>query len=262
MSHRHEEGVDMSSQNLESLLQKSGDTVQLLRNSQIGAYVYPVVPSEFSNWRSEQQAWRQSAVLFDQTHHMAEITIRGPEALQLCSHSTINTFKNFAPGKAKQMVPTSHDGYVIGDGILFYLDKDELLFVGRAPTVNWLQFQAQTAGFKVDVIRDDRSPSHPYGKPVSRRHYRYQIQGPTAPQVLEKLHGGPLPDVKFFTFDTITIKGRKVRALRHGMSGAPGLEIWGPYEDRDEIRSAIIEAGKDFGLVVVGARCYSSNTLE
>jgi vanillate/3-O-methylgallate O-demethylase len=46
------------------------------------------------------------------------------------------------------------------------------------------------------------------------------------------------------------------------MSGAPGLEIWGPYEERDEIRSAIIEAGAECGLVVVGSRTYASNTLE
>ena len=57
--------------NLEELLQKAGNTVDLLRNSQIGAYVYPVVPTEFSNWRTEQQGWRRTAVLFDQTHHMA-----------------------------------------------------------------------------------------------------------------------------------------------------------------------------------------------
>ena len=116
------------------------------------------------------------------------------------------------------MVPCSYDGYVIGDGILFYLAENELLFVGRAPTVNWLQFQAETGGFKVDVIRDDRSPSHPRGKAVMRRHYRYQIQGPNAAQVLERLNGGPMPDVKFFNMDTINIKGRKVRALatRHG----------------------------------------------
>ncbi len=252
----------MSQPSLESLLQASGNPVKMLRNSQLGAYVYPVVPSEFSNWRDEQRAWRESAVLFDQSHHMAELTVKGPDAAKLMSYCTINSFQNFAPGKAKQMVPCSYDGYVIGDGILFYPEKNEMLFVGRAPTVNWLQFQASTGGFKVDVIRDDRSPSHPRGKAVTRRHYRYQVQGPNAAQVLTKLNGGPLPDIKFFNFDVINVKGRKVRALRHGMAGAPGLEIWGPYAESDEVREAILEAGRDFGLVQVGSRAYASNTLE
>ncbi len=252
----------MSQPNLESLLQASGNPVKMLRNSQLGAYVYPVVPSEFSNWRDEQRAWRESAVLFDQSHHMAELTVRGPDAAKLMSYCTINSFQNFTPGKAKQMVPCSYDGYVIGDGILFYTDKNEMLFVGRAPTVNWLQFHASTGGYKVDVIRDDRSPSHPRGKAVTRRHYRFQVQGPNAAQVLTKLNGGPLPDIKFFNFDVINVKGRKVRALRHGMAGAPGLEIWGPYAESDEIREAILEAGRDFGLVQVGSRAYASNTLE
>lgn len=252
----------MSQESLETLLKKAGNLVQHLRNSQIGAYVYPVVPMEFTNWRDEQRAWRDTAVLYDQSHHMAELTVKGPDALNLISHSTINSFAKFGPNKAKQMVPCSYDGYVIGDGILFYLAENELLFVGRVPTVNWLQFQAETGGFKVDIIRDDRSPSHPRGNPVVRRHYRYQIQGPNATQVLERLHGGALPDIKFFNLGEINIKGRKVRALRHGMAGAPGLEVFGPYAERDEIREAILEAGRDFNLVQVGARAYSSNTLE
>src|SRR3954469_14226464 len=114
--------IVMTAKNLEEVLKAAGNPVQMLRNSRIGAYVYPVVPSEFHNWRDEQRAWRETAVLFDQSHHMAELTVKGPDALKLISYTTINSFANFQPNKAKQMVPISHDGYVIGDGILFYLD--------------------------------------------------------------------------------------------------------------------------------------------
>jgi len=252
----------MQHRSLNDLLQSVENPVRMLRNSQIGAYVYPVVPTEFSNWRAEQQAWRESAVLFDQSHHMAEITLTGPDALKLCSHATINSFTNFVPGKAKQMIPVSHDGFVIGDGILFYLAENELLFVGRAPTVNWLQFHAETGGYDVAVFRDDRSPSQPNGRSVTRRHFRYQVQGPHAASVLTKLNGGSLPDIRFFHFDWINVAGHRTRALRHGMAGEPGLELFGPYELRDEIRAAILEAGKDVGIVAVGSRTYASNTLE
>ena len=60
--------------------------------------------------------------------------------------------------------------------------------------------------------------------------------------------------------DVIKIDGRKVRALRHGMAGAPGLEIWGPYEEGEEIRDSIVEAGKEFDLVQVGSRAYRDRT--
>jgi len=252
----------MTAKTLQDVLDAAADPVRMLRNSRLGAYVYPVVPGEFTNWRDEQRAWRTTAVLFDQSHHMAELTVRGPDALALMSYCTINSFVNFTPGKAKQMVPCSHDGFVIGDGILFYTAQDELLFVGRAPSVNWIQFHAETGGFKVEVIRDDRSPSHPRGKAVHRRHYRFQVQGPNAAQILLKLNGGPLPDIKFFHFDTLRVRGRQVRALRHGMAGEPGLELWGPYEEGEEIRDAILAAGAEFGIVPVGSRAYASNTLE
>jgi vanillate/3-O-methylgallate O-demethylase len=58
------------------------------------------------------------------------------------------------------------------------------------------------------------------------------------------------------------VGSQRVRTLRHGMAGAPGLEIWGPYESYDEVRETIIEAGREFGLEPVGSRAYGSNTLE
>jgi vanillate/3-O-methylgallate O-demethylase len=252
----------MSNQSLEDLLKSVGNPVTMLRNSQIGAYVYPVVSSEFSNWRDEQRAWRETAVLFDQSHHMANVYVEGPDALKLLSHLGTNSFAKFPVNRAKQFAPCSYDGYVIGDGILFHLEENRLVFVGRAPAASWIQFHAETGGYNVKIEKDDRSPSNPKGKAVIRTCYRYQIQGPNATQILEKLNGGPLPEIKFFNMDAINIAGRRVRALRHGMAGAPGLEIWGPYEEREEIREAIVKAGKDFGMKEVGARAYATNTLE
>ena len=252
----------MKEKNLEDLLQSAGNPASMLRNSPIGAYVYPVVPSEYSNWRDEQLAWRETAVLFDQSHHMFNLYVEGPDALKMLSHLATNSFANFPVNRAKHFSPCSYDGYVIGDGILFHLEENRLVYVGRAPVANWLQFHAETGGYKVTTKMDPRSPSNPKGKAIVRSCYRYQIQGPNAPQILDKVNGGPVPEIKFFNMGYINIAGRKVRALRHGMAGAPGLEVWGPYEEREEIREAIVDAGKNFGLREVGARAYASNTLE
>ena len=108
---------------LEDVLQ-TVNPVDLLRNSQIGPYVYPVVPPEFTNWRDEQRAWQQSCVLFNQSFHMTDMYVQGPDAFKLLHSLGVNSFKNFEPNKAKQYVVCNYDGFVIGDVVLFYLDKD------------------------------------------------------------------------------------------------------------------------------------------
>jgi vanillate/3-O-methylgallate O-demethylase len=250
----------VSAKNLQDAIDAAGSPVKMLRNSPLGPYVYPVVPSEFSNWRDEQRAWKETCVLFNQSYHMADMWIEGPDAIKLLKATGINSFENFPVNKAKQFVGCNYDGYVIGDAILFHLDKDQLLLVGRPSIHNWVQYHAEKDKYNVTLKRDERSIAR--DAPIVRRLYRYQIQGPNASQVLNKLNGKPVPDIKFFNLGEITIAGRKVRALRHGMAGAPGLEIWGPHEEREEIRAAIVEAGEEFGLRQVGARAYATNTLE
>ena len=252
----------MTQRTLQDLLDASGNTVEMLRNSQVGAYVYPVVPYEFTNWRREQKAWRETAVLFDQSHHMFNLFIKGPDALKLISDTGINSVANFPVNMAKQFVPVTPAGHVIGDGILFHLAEEEFVWVGRAPVASWLTYQAEKGGYNVEIENDPRSSSRPYGKPVTRRYWRFQIQGPNAWPIIEKLNGGPVEQLKFFRMADMSIAGQSVRTLRHGMAGEPGLEVWGPYESYDEIREAILEAGQEFGIEPVGARAYASNTLE
>jgi len=88
------------------------------------------------------------------------------------------------------------------------------------------------------------------------------VQGPTALQVLQAANGGSLPEIKFFNMGELTIGGHSVRALHHGMSGAPGMELFGPWEEAEDVRAAIVEAGADHGLRQVGSRVYATNTLE
>lgn len=254
----------MSNNNLTAVMEAAGGPVNLLRNSKAGIYVYPVVAPEFSNWRAEQMAWRNSAVLFDQTHHMDELIVEGPDAAEFLEYVGINSFANFGLNRAKHFVPVTPAGHVIGDMIIFREREDKFVLVGRSPTANWVRFQAAVGKYNVRLIYDPRSDSRPDGKAIYRTHYRFQIQGPEASKIFEKMHGGPVPDVKFFHVDWINIGSRKVQALRHGMAGAPGLEVWGPYADKSYIQSTIMEAAQDAGvdMRLVGSRAYSTNTLE
>jgi len=245
---------------LEDRIQAAGGPINLLRNSQTGPYVYPVVPSEFSNWRDEQRAWQQTCVLFNQSYHMTDMYVQGPDALKLLSGLGVNSFMGFEPNKAKQFVACNYDGYVIGDVILFYLERDLFNLVGRPSVHSWVQYHCETGRYNVTLERDERSAARP--GPIVRKAYRYQVQGPNAMKVIERVTGEPAPELKFFHMTTIAIARRNVHALRHGMAGQPGLELFGPWEDGEAVKTAIVEAGQEFDLRQVGARAYSSNTLE
>jgi glycine cleavage system aminomethyltransferase T len=249
----------MSDQSLEQLLATAASPVDLLRNAQAGPNVYPGVPAEFSNWRDEQRAWQETCVLYNQTYHMAELMVEGPDALKLLSGLGVNSFATFAPGKAKQFVPCTPDGYVIGDVILFGLEDQKVNLVGRAPVLNWVTYHAQTGDHDVEVTFDQRTALRSDGL---RRHYRYQVQGPNAMQVIEKALGHAPEDLKFFNMRMETIAGKDVCALRHGMAGQPGWELFGPWEDREAVHEALVKAGEDFGMKLVGGRAYGSNAIE
>ena len=46
------------------------------------------------------------------------------------------------------------------------------------------------------------------------------------------------------------------------MSGVPGLELFGPWDEGKAVKAALLEAGQEFGLQHVGSRVYATNTLE
>ncbi|MFV0319760.1 MAG: aminomethyl transferase family protein [Microbacterium sp.] len=247
---------------LAEAIERVGSPVELLRNQNWPAFTFPVAP-EYTNWRDEQRAWSTTVAIMDQSHHMTQLFLHGSDLLELLSSISPNTFATFRPGVAKQLISVNQDGYLIGDGILFYNSEgpDGLVLIGHHLLIDWVRFnveKAQAAG--KDVHQRLEPNSHMRQGPPT--FYRYELQGPKADEVMEKLFGGPVPELKFFHIGDFEIAGRQVKALRHGMAGQPGFEFYGPWEDNEVIMNALLEAGEEFGVRRVGAKAYSSSPLE
>lgn len=245
---------------LEELIDSTDDLVGLMRNMQTGPNVYPGVPPEFTNWRDEQQAWQRSCILFDLSYHMVDLRLEGPGALDLLKLVGFNSFEGFGVDHAKQLAPCTPEGYVIGDVILFHLEDELFELVGRMPSLNWIIYHAETGEFDVEYSVDQRTVMR--DDPSRRQSFRVQIQGHNAMATMEKVLQHATPEVRFFNMTRFEIAGRQVRALRHGMAGQPGFELFGPWDDKEPVVEAILSAGEEYGIRRVGARAYSSNTLE
>lgn len=205
----------------------AGSPVELIRD--LGVAEFTELPDEFTHRIEEQRSWRESVAFADQSYHMTDHYVEGPDARAFYSAYAVNSFENAAPGTAKQLVVANPDGEFIGDAILFVLDDDEFLSVGAAAAHNWLQYHVETGDYDVS--------GEIQGRPVSTgkdpNNFRFQLQGPNAVDVMEAAADDPLPDLGFFEFDTVSVAGRDVNLLRHGMAGESGFEFWGPYESDD-----------------------------
>ncbi|MFA1611632.1 aminomethyl transferase family protein [Halobellus rubicundus] len=247
----------MSTRSLEDLLGSVDSPVEMLRSQGRGAFGFPNVPDEHTTWIEEQRAWRETCSFADQSHHMVDFWVEGPDALELFSDLAVNGFEGYEPGTAKQLVLANPEGYFIGDGILFYFDEDDFALVGPPQAANWVQFHAETGDYDVATERDETSGVRD-GPPTN---YRYQIQGPKALDVMQSVADEPLPDLGFFNFTDITIDGREVTLLRHGMSGEAGFEFWGPWEDGEAIKRLVLEAGEEHGIRQLGGMSYGSSAV-
>lgn len=245
-------------------LDNAGGRIALARGFAAVATPTPFpYPLAYSHWRTEQRAIIEGAVVFDQAWHMTDLYITGPDTTRLLSDTSVNSYANFGPGKAKQYVAVNENGYFIADGILFGLSDDEVLVVGLPAVSNWLQFQAEKGGYDVTFTRDETSMTGP----TDKRFYRWNIEGRNALKIVEKAAGGTFPGIKFFNLGQFRIGDHEVSALNHTMGGVPGqdhtgLELYGPIADRDAVLDALLEAGKDLGLVRGGALSYAAALFE
>lgn len=249
----------MNMPSLQDGIDKAGSPMKLLWKPNPPLQTVPVVQPEFEGWAKEQHAYEDGVILYDLCHHMNDLFIDGPDAMKLLQAVSANDYEKFAIGQAKQFVPVTRNGDIITDGILMRMAEDSFILSGVPASQSWVRYHADRGGYNVSYRADADSANRKEGPPAM---FRYQVQGPRAMELMERVLGAPPPAVKFFHSEEVTIAGRKLRAFRHGMAGQPGFELLGQWEDNDAVKQTLLDVGESSGLTQVGGLAYYTNGIE
>ena len=169
----------MTSENLAQAVARAGSPVELLRNQDWPSVTFPIQP-EFTNWRDEQRAWSTGVAIMDQSHHMTQLFLGGSDLISILSGISPNTFATFRAGVAKQLIAVNQDGFLIGDGILFYNsdDREGLVLVGHHILIDWVRYNVEKAEAEGKDVHHRLEANSNMRKDADPTFFRYEIQGP------------------------------------------------------------------------------------
>jgi len=201
---------------------------------------------------AEHNAVRTGVGIFD-VSHMGDIRLHGPEALAAVQHISMNDASRLAVGQAQYSAMLYPQGTFVDDVIVHRLGDDDCLLVINAGTrekdVNWVRDNTRQFKCKVENLSDDFT--------------QIAIQGPKGVDLLQKLTDADLSTVKFYWVTRGTVCGLKnILIARTGYTAEDGFEIYVPADEATSamVWNAVLEAGKEFGVVPCGLG--SRNTLR
>ncbi len=204
--------------------------------------------AEYSGWIDESQSWKTSCYIGDWSF-LDECQVRGPDALRLFSDFAVNSFAKFAIGQAKHVICCNAGGHVIGEGVLMRLAVEEFEFQALGPVTAWLEYHSRHGGYRAEAK-------------IGVSKFKYQVSGPKALYVLERLADQNLRDIAFMHRRGVRVGAHELTFLRQGMAGEIGFEIQGPRSEARTVMNEILAAGRDFGIRRLGSRTAMTNHLE
>lgn len=209
------------------------------------------MPVEYTGIIEEHLAVRQQVGLFD-VSHMGEIVISGKQALDFVQYLTPNDAARLTTDKAQYSALTTPRGTFIDDLLVYCLAEDKYLLVVNAANsdkdYDWIL--SHKKGFDVEV--ENKSDDYT----------QLALQGPNAVEILEPLTEINLEEMKPFRFSWGKVAGIDVLVSRTGYTGEDGFEIYTLSGQPEIIWEAILEKGKDFGLLPVGLGARDTLRLE
>ena len=210
------------------------------------------MPVEYSGVVDEHMAVRSRAGLFD-VSHMGEIEIAGRDALKAVQHITSNDASRLSQHQAQYSALTTPDGTFVDDVLTYKLGEEHYMFVVNASNIikdfTWIVSQINGLG---DVVAVN----------TSSRYALMAIQGPAARDILQKLTGVNLSDIKYYWFTTGEVASVAGTISRTGYTGEDGFEVFVPPAQAERVWDAILAAGRDAGLVPAGLAARDTLRLE
>jgi aminomethyltransferase len=200
------------------------------------------LPVQFSSIKEEHEAVRTKAGLFD-VSHMGEIEVKGPDSLNYLQKMMTNDISKITNGGAQYTAMCYDNGGTVDDLLVYKIEDEQYLLVVNASNIekdyNWLESHLEG-----NVTLEN----------LSEKTAQLAIQGPLAQIVLQKLaDGANLSTIGFFKFQQeVILKGKKALVSRTGYTGEDGFEVYCDAKDAVELWKAILDAGKEEGILPCG----------
>ncbi len=209
-----------------------------------------LLPVFYSSIVGEHLSVRKNAGLFD-VSHMGEFIISGKASDKFLQLVTVNDVSKLKIGQAQYTAICDNSGGIIDD-IIIYKKEDVFMMVVNASNIDknfqWL---------KSVIIHDVEI------KNISEDCDMIAIQGPASRKIIQSMIKEDLSSLLFYHFiDKIEISGHKILLSRTGYSGELGYEIYCSPNSSNDIWQALIENGKEYGLVPAGLGCRDTLRLE
>lgn len=199
----------------------------------------------------EHMAVRERCGLFD-VSHMGEILLQGPDALENLNHLLCNDFSVMNEGQARYSPMLNEQGGIVDDLIVYKVKEGSYFIVVNASN-RMKDFQWMQAHIFGDAVLKD----------ISDEVAQLALQGPKAAAILEKLCDPALLPKKYYTcnFDGV-VAGIKCIISRTGYTGESGFELYCGQQQAEALFEALMEAGKEEGLIPCGLGARDTLRLE
>jgi len=208
------------------------------------------MPVEYSGVIDEHRAVRERVGLFD-VSHMGEIEVRGPQALNLVQHVTVNDASKLKLGQAQYSALLYETGGFVDD-ILVHKVADEHYFLCVNASNQDKDYEHIATNNRFDATVENAGP----------RFAQLAVQGPLATGVTQKFTDINLTPVKRYHFVDGHFSGVPARIARTGYTGEDGWEIYVAPEHAVRLWNEILAAGADFGILACGLGARNTLRME